>query len=760
MGGLTESMSRDKVWARRRPKRRHRVTAFRMIPAIGPRRRRAIATAVFVSLVGMPTAAQAAVTCSFTGTTVQVTLGAAEDEASVVRDGDDIVVRDGVGEIACGDPTVTTVDTIRANDATSGTTEFTIDLSGGPFVPGSTDEGDGTSEIEFVVDLGGGFPDRLTIVGTDGPDDILFRSDGIVLNHADEPVPADADVDVTTAGVEEHAVLAGDGADIVSGDATFPGPFPSKLILNGEGGSDILIGGTAADELFGGDDDDELHGGPGADDLHGGPGADDLFGEEGDDELFGGADADLLEGGPGADRLDGGGGADTEDGGAGDDVFDQGSTANGGDDLDGGSGFDLVSYDLRTLPLDITLGTGADDGEAGGAEGDDIGDDVEAVLGGSDADHIVGNDEDNVLRGGPGSDVIDGGDGDDIVDGDAGNDTLVGGPGEDTVSFFGGPAVTANLATGSATGQGTDSLSGFENVEGGAHGDVLIGDGGDNVLIGRGGADILSGGGGDDELHGGEGNDTLAGESGDDLLRGNGGSDTASFAGSPAPVSVNIGAGTATGEGTDVLVGVENATGGPGDDTLVGNDQANTLIGGGGKDSIVGFGGNDDLQGGPGDDAIDGGAGDDVIAGGDGNDTLAGGPGGDVFREGAEKAPNGADEISGGPGRDLVTYAGRRNRVRVTIAAPAGDGGRGEGDRVGGDVEKVRGTSHNDVLIGNGGKNTLIGGAGDDILKGRGGRDRLIGGAGDDRLDGGPGPDVCRGGGGRNVLRNCGKKKR
>jgi len=718
---------------------RHQVIAFRMIPSIGPRRRRAIATAVFISLVGMPTAARAAVTCSFAGGTVQVTLGAAEDEASVVRDGDDIVVRDGMAEIACGGPTVTTVDTIRANDVSSGTTTFTIDLSGGPFEPGATDEGGGTSEIEFSVDLGGGFPDRLTIIGTSGPDDILLSALGINLNNAAVPLAVDKDWDVTTAGVEEHAVEAGDGDDTVSGDATLPGPFPSRLLLDGQGGHDTLTGGTAADELAGGDGDDDLTGGSGADDLFGGPGEDELDGESGDDELFGGGDIDLLEGGSGADRLDGGGGADTEMGESGDDVFDQGADPNGADTLEGGDGFDLVAFDLRDGSLDVTVGIGADDGESG--EGDDIGSDVEGVLGGSGNDDITGNDEDNVLRGGPGNDDIDGGDGDDVVDGDAGNDTLSGGAGNDTVSFFGGPAVTVNLATGQATGEGNDSLAGFENAEGGSHADALIGDGGDNALTGRGGNDSLDGGGGDD------------------LLRGNGGADTVSYTGAPGPVSVNIPGGSATGDGTDTLVGIENAVGGPAGDTLIGNGQANMLIGMGGADTLVGGDGNDLLQGVGAHDGLDGGGGHDVLAGGDGNDQLLGGPGKDTFREGAEKGPNGADTISGGPGQDLVTYGGRRNRVRVSLGGPA-DGQKREGDRVGGDVEKVRGTKRGDVLIGNGRRNILLGGPGNDVLKGRGGRDRLIGGAGKDRLDGGPGPDVCRGGGGKNVLRNCGKKKK
>jgi Ca2+-binding RTX toxin-like protein len=131
-----------------------------------------------------------------------------------------------------------------------------------------------------------------------------------------------------------------------------------------------------------------------------------------------------------------------------------------------------------------------------------------------------------------------------------------------------------------------------------------------------------------------------------------------------------------------------------------------------------------------------------------------------VFLESEQAGPNGPDVIAGGPGRDLVTYSSRKNRVRVTVGSPKGDGQKGEGDQVGGDVEKVRGSARGDVLIGNGAKNVLSGGAGDDVLKGRGGRDRLIGGAGDDRLDGGPQPDVCRGGGGRNVLKDCGKGRR
>src|ERR671919_629328 len=224
----------------------------------------------------MPAPARAVVACSFSGATIQVTLGAAEDEATVVRDGLDIVVRDATSVIPCGNPTVDTVDTIQATDASIGTTEFT-------------------------VDLGGGFPDRLTIVGTGGPDDVLFRSDGIVLNNAQ---PLDADVEVTASGVEDFAAEGGGGADVLSGDAT----FPARLVLDGQGGADTITGGTAGDELAGGDGDDQVFGGNGADDLFGGLGIDMLEGDDGNDELFGGGGGAQLDGGIGGGRRGGPGG--------------------------------------------------------------------------------------------------------------------------------------------------------------------------------------------------------------------------------------------------------------------------------------------------------------------------------------------------------------------------------------------------------------------------------------------------------------------
>ena len=57
---------------------------------------------------------------------------------------------------------------------------------------------------------------------------------------------------------------------------------------------------------------------------------------------------------------------------------------------------------------------------------------------------------------------------------------------------------------------------------------------------------------------------------------------------------------------------IENATGGSGNDILIGNDANNLLMGGVGNDTLSGGAGNDTLSGGTGDDVIDGGAGIDT----------------------------------------------------------------------------------------------------------------------------------------------------
>jgi Ca2+-binding RTX toxin-like protein len=77
-------------------------------------------------------------------------------------------------------------------------------------------------------------------------------------------------------------------------------------------------------------------------------------------------------------------------------------------------------------------------------------------------------------------------------------------------------------------------------------------------------------------------------------------------------VNVNLGNGTASGAGSDSITQVENATGTPFGDHLIGSGAANVLKGLGGNDALKGLAGNDRLLGGPGHDKGNGGPGNDT----------------------------------------------------------------------------------------------------------------------------------------------------
>jgi hypothetical protein len=125
------------------------------------------------------------------------------------------------------------------------------------------------------------------------------------------------------------------------------------------------------------------------------------------------------------------------------------------------------------------------------------------------------------------------------------------------------------------------------------------------------------------------------------------------------------------------------------------------------------------IDGGPGVDGLDGSSQADLIKGGDGADFVNG--------------HGGADEIGGGAGFDSVSFFGL-GAVRVSLdgAANDGQGGGAEGANVGADVENVRGTDGNDVLIGSALANELEGEGGSDTLDGGPGLDAYGLGAGDD----------------------------
>jgi|GEM_PF-5789124 len=178
------------------------------------------------------------------------------------------------------------------------------------------------------------------------------------------------------------------------------------------------------------------------------------------------------------------------------------------------------------------------------------------------------------------------------------NQPEIGAFGDDDTTFADGPSLPG-LFTDEADTVDFNLLRAGD-YEAGSQYDALSGDDvvtlpDDAAAASRAGYDAVrtfGGGAGDDTLNGGRLDDTLEGGAGADVISGGGGSDTASYAGSGSGVSVNLGAGTASGgdaEG-DSLSSIENLTGSSHDDTLVGDGGANVLSGGAGDDTLMSSG--------------------------------------------------------------------------------------------------------------------------------------------------------------------------
>jgi Ca2+-binding RTX toxin-like protein len=182
-----------------------------------------------------------------------------------------------------------------------------------------------------------------------------------------------------------------------------------------------------------------------------------------------------------------------------------------------GSQYDtLAGDDTVTLPIDAAAAAAAGynpvQTEFHAGSGNDI------IEGGGLTDTIYGDSGNDIIHGGGGNDRLFGTGGSDTISGGLGDDYMDGGSATDTVDYSASAtAVTVNLALGTATGEGHDTLLNFENATGSGLDDTITGNTGNNVLLG---------GLGNDTLHGGDGNDTLTGGSGLDHLFGDAGTDT------------------------------------------------------------------------------------------------------------------------------------------------------------------------------------------------------------------------------------------
>jgi Ca2+-binding RTX toxin-like protein len=396
-----------------------------------------------------------------------------------------------------------------------------------------------------------------------------------------------------------------------------------------------------------------------------------------------------------------------------------------------------------------------------GTPGDDAG-----------ATALVGTNGDDQIFGLAGNDELFGLDGNDTLDGGSGDDTLDGGNGNDTASFasategvFAGLGNTGNGSAENASGTEFDFLHSIENLSGSSFNDSLNGNDGDNVLAGGDGHDNLFGRGGNDTMLGGNGDDFLRGSDGADFMDGGSGWDrvssfvTAPTSGITFDLTHQDGTAQDTGQGMDILLGIEHASGTVLDDHLIGNGGDNWLWDG--SDGIAG--------GGTGNDILSGGGGNDVLETGGGNDVLDGGAGVDTW-----SFLGGEVEISSaGVTASLALQGAAQNTEQGMMTATG--------------FENLSGSLYDDNLSGDGGDNIILGDLGSDTLSGGAGNDTLYGDgriqidshetggsgpittfaqaddvdldgdgtpefvSGNDTLDGGVGDDIMNGGGGNDT---------
>ena len=294
------------------------------------------------------------------------------------------------------------------------------------------------------------------------------------------------------------------------------------------------------------------------------------------------------------------------------------------------------------------------------------------VLIGDSPINATGNEQSNFLTGNIANNTLSGGAGVDTMIGGLGSDTyIVDNPGDIVTERIneGVDLVQASVTTTLSGNVERLTLTGSSSING--TGNAL-----DNVLVGNSANNILSGGSGVDSHYGGPGDDTyIVDNTGDTAVEfANEGTDTIE-----SSLTWTLG-----GNLENLVLSGESAINGSG------NALNNRLAGNGAKNTLSGLLGNDTLHGGA------------------GNDWLVGGAGADV--------------LDGGEGMDTASYSGSNLAVTVDLALNQAGGGHAEGDSFI-DIEHLRGSNYNDMLIGNAGNNSLNGGAG---------MDTLIGGAGND----------------------------
>jgi Ca2+-binding RTX toxin-like protein len=450
-----------------------------------------VVTCTIVLALIPASAAHAAVatSCSFDAPTATVTGIVGTDATTTLGRSGTAITFDGA---PCGAADVTNTDQINITSPDLTAAGLTIDMSSGPFAPGKTAEADGSDEIEIALDLGS--YDALTIDGGPGPDtidasryavDLLPGAAGenevTIAEGSIGPVTVNGgagDDDIRVSG-EAGGATGGDGDDVISGDikasATYEGGAgddtltsasgPIRVTVNAPGDAAVgsNVNGTATAEGF---------------------------------ETYRGTDAaDVFIGSPDGDHFVGGGGND---------IF----LPQGGDDIvEGGEGYDAITFTESSASVHVDLTNGQADGE-----GADTFTSVEVVQGTNEDDRFVGDPREGGIV---------------SIDGSAGHDVLdmrSASRGQDVALIAGFPDTfpwTVFTAGSIRVIRGSEFK---DRISVGASDIVAVqrariyGEGGNDTLIGGPHHDVLEGGPGDDHLDGEGGRDICGGGSGSDTI--------------------------------------------------------------------------------------------------------------------------------------------------------------------------------------------------------------------------------------------------
>ena len=518
-----------------------------------------------------------------------------------------------------------------------------------------------------IPDLGNGlYRVRAWTTGSDGATSMVYSDAFLVRDSGFDYVGGSAP---PQGGSGSDAIVGVDLQDIIYGGT-------GNDTISGGGDNDTLFGEGWSDQLYGEEGNDSLDGGVGNDLLDGGTGRDWLIGGPGDDLLIGGADVDTLRGGDGNDTLRGGRGVDVVDGGAGVDTVD----------------FSDEAPNAAGYRIDLVAGTFQS--RATGASWVERFDNIEHVVGTGSADVIIGTYGGERIEGGAGDDSLNGQFGADVYIFDNRTDF-----GNDVVSFF-----------------HTDDQMWFTSFMDPGADDLVVLDGAGRMYVptpfGTRSIQLLDKATSLMWYQGvnAEGYHVF----------------TIEYAARPA---IDIAPGTPPhvdpvirngGSGADVIIG------GSGADRIFAGSGADRAEGRGGSDALHGGWGFDTLIGGEGDDWLNGEGHDDLLIGGVGRDTLQGGDGNDTLRGG-----DGIDILLGGAGVDTIDFSDQpfsasgysidmqaetfRSRASGSTWIERFD-----------EVERVIGTSSNDVIKGLRSADRIEGGAGNDTLNGDVGADVYV----------------------------------